>query len=302
MPSRSIDHRPQSHRLRADGQVGKGLGANATASCECVSVIKDVRIMTYNVHSCRGMDGRISHERIADVIERYDPDVVALQELDLGRHRSGGVDQTRAIAEQVDMESHFHPALRIAEEEYGDAILSKHSLKVRHAGDLPSPPRKFIDETRGALWVSVLIGEREIQVINTHFGLGRTERRLQAEALLGEEWLGAALASSTPVIVCGDFNSPNGGVVHGMFTSRLRDAQLSAPSARTRRTFATTFPFICLDYVFLSDGIDVVAAEVPRTPLTRAASDHFPLIVDLALIPATAHEAAAHSAGGERVM
>src|SRR5689334_13841828 len=58
-----------------------------------------VRIMTYNVHSCRGMDGAISHERIAEVIERYNPDVVALQELDLGRERSGRLDQTRSIAE-----------------------------------------------------------------------------------------------------------------------------------------------------------------------------------------------------------
>lgn len=249
------------------------------------------------------MDGRISHERIADVIERYDPDVVALQELDLRRRRSGGLDQTRLIAEMLAMESHFHPALRIAEEEYGDAILSKHPLKLVRAGDLPSPPRKFLDETRGALWVSISINGREVQVINTHFGLGRTERRMQAEALLGDEWLGAALARSGPVILCGDFNSPTGGVVHRMFTSRLRDAQLSAPAGRMRRTFATTFPFICLDYIFLTDGLEVLAADVPRTPLTRAASDHFPLVVDLAFVDAaTGNEAAAQGTVGERVM
>ncbi len=259
--------------------------------------------MTYNVHSCRGMDGRICHERIADVIERYDPDVVALQELDLGRRRSGRLDQTRAIAELVAMDSHFHPALRIADEEYGDAILSKHPLKVVRTGALPSPPRKFIDETRGALWVSVLIGGQEVQVINTHFGLGRNERRLQAAALLGDEWLGAALECGTPVIVCGDFNSPNGGVVHGMFTSKLRDSQLASPAKRTVRTFATTFPFICLDYVFISEGIEVLSAEVPRTPLTRAASDHFPLVVDLALVPEThRRETAGRGLLGERVM
>ena len=97
--------------------------------------MKNVRIMTYNVHSCRGMDGRISHERIADVLERYNPDVVALQELDLRRKRSGGLDQTRAIAELVAMESHFHPALRVAEEEYGDAILSRHPMKVVRSGE-----------------------------------------------------------------------------------------------------------------------------------------------------------------------
>lgn len=249
------------------------------------------------------MDGAISHERIAEVIERYDPDVVALQELDLGRERSGHLDQTRAIAEIVAMESHFHPALRIAEEEYGDAILSKYPLKIMRVGALPSPPRKFIDETRGALWVAISVGGVEVQVINTHFGLGRTERRMQAAALLGEEWIGAALARETPLIVCGDFNSPNGGVVHRMFTSQLQDAQLSSPEKRTRRTFATTFPFICLDYVFLSKGITVLATDVPRTPLTRVASDHYPLIVDVALTPAVnVRETAGQRFVGERVM
>ena len=88
-----------------------------------------------------------------------------------------------------------------------------------------------------------------------------------------------------------------------MFTSRLRDAQLNSPTKRTWRTFATTFPFICLDYVFVSEGIEVLATEVPRTPLTRAASDHFPLVADLALVSAaTAPEAATQGVVGERQM
>ncbi len=56
------------------------------------SVAKTLRIMTYNVHGCIGMDGKLSPERIARVIARYSPDVVALQELDVGRTRSDGVD------------------------------------------------------------------------------------------------------------------------------------------------------------------------------------------------------------------
>ncbi len=238
-----------------------------------------MRIMTYNVHSCLGMDRRLSPERIAEVIGRFDIDVVALQELDVGRARTGQVDQARRIAELLKMESHFHPALRLEEEEYGDAILSRLPMTLVQAGRLPSVPRQYINETRGALWVEVRDGDRKVQVLNTHLGLGRNERRTQAEALLGEKWIGAAAAHG-PLIVCGDFNSPPGRRVHGMLAARLRDAQREA-NGKHRSTFATTFPFICLDHIFVSAEVKVLSAEVPRTPLTRAASDHYPLIVEV---------------------
>jgi len=59
--------------------------------------------MSYNGHSCRGMDGRTSPHRIARVIEMNDPDIVALQEIDVGRTRSRGHDQTQMIADAVGM-------------------------------------------------------------------------------------------------------------------------------------------------------------------------------------------------------
>ncbi len=254
-----------------------------------------MRIITYNVHGCVGMDGRLAPERIANVIERFDPDVVALQELDRQRKRSGHLDQTRIIAELLEMNSHFHPALQIEEEEYGDAILSKYPMRVVRAGALPSVPRQFINETRGALWVAITIDGREVQFINTHLGLGRTERRRQAQALLGPEWVGAAMERG-PVVVCGDFNSPAGWVVHGMLSRDLQDAQDAAGSeSGHRNTFATTFPFVCLDHIFLSDEFEVLDCEVPRTALIRMASDHFPLVADVMLKSVPHREAGAAS-------
>jgi endonuclease/exonuclease/phosphatase family metal-dependent hydrolase len=243
--------------------------------------------MTYNVHGCRGSDGRLCHERIADVIQRFDPDIVALQELDSKRERSGGLDQTQALAGILAMDAHFHAALRIADEEYGDAILSRHPMRVCKAEALPTPPSRFLKEQRGAIWTAITIGGRELQVINTHFGLARNERRQQAAAILGGEWLGRARQAG-PVIVCGDFNSPAGGGVHAMFRKALVDAQLQVPIVGTRRTFATTFPVFCLDYVFVSDAIRVERVQIPRSPLTKAASDHFPVVVDFEYAPDSA--------------
>ncbi|MFH1602659.1 MAG: endonuclease/exonuclease/phosphatase family protein [Pseudomonadota bacterium] len=67
--------------------------------------------MTYNVHSCIGMDGKLAPERIARVIARCAPDIVALQELDVGRARTAGADQAHLIAHYLEMDFHFHPAL-----------------------------------------------------------------------------------------------------------------------------------------------------------------------------------------------
>jgi endonuclease/exonuclease/phosphatase family metal-dependent hydrolase len=95
------------------------------------------RILTYNVHACRGLDERPSPGRIADVIAAARPDIVALQELDVGRARSGELDQAEVIARELGMDFHFHPARRIEGERYGAAILSALPLRLVKAGSLP---------------------------------------------------------------------------------------------------------------------------------------------------------------------
>ncbi len=116
-----------------------------------------VRILTYNVHSCIGLDGRLSPERIARVIARQAPDIVALQELDVGRSRTGHLDQARAIADALEMSLAFHPTVTVADEQFGDAVLSPHPLRLVHAGTLPGLGL----EPRGAIWVEVDVPDGE---------------------------------------------------------------------------------------------------------------------------------------------
>ena len=129
------------------------------------------RIMTYNVHSCRGVDGKLDVGRIAAVIAQCRPDIVALQELDVGRKRTGTVDQAHDIATRLGMSFHFHAAVKVEEEEYGDAILTTLPERLVRSGPLPTLPRMRGLESRGALWVAVEVDGVELQVINTHLGL-----------------------------------------------------------------------------------------------------------------------------------
>ena len=68
------------------------------------------RIVTYNVHRCVGTDRRLNVARVAEVLAALNPDIVALQELDVGRRRTGYADQAHEIAARLKMASHFHPA------------------------------------------------------------------------------------------------------------------------------------------------------------------------------------------------
>jgi endonuclease/exonuclease/phosphatase family metal-dependent hydrolase len=234
-----------------------------------------MRIVTYNVHSCRGPSGRLSPECIAEVIAETRADVACLQEVDMGRRRTGRVPQAEVIARTLGMDFHFFPAMRAGGGEYGEAILSRHPLKVVRCDLLPHPFGTI--EPRGALWVEISAAGKRWQVLNTHLSLGRRARHLQARAL--GEWIAEA-AQQSPTVFCGDLNSRRGSRVHQFLGSNLREVQTIA-AAPPQRTFATFLPWICLDYIYISPGIKILEATTIVTPLTRRASDHFPLVADL---------------------
>ena len=243
------------------------------------------RLMTYNVHGCVGTDGRLDIGRIAAVIGQSRPDIVALQELDVGRARSGRVDQAHAIATRLGMNFHFNSAFEVEEEQYGDAILTPLPHRLVRSGPLPTLPRTRL-ERRGALWVEVEAEGGRLQVINTHLGLVPLEQRRQTACLTSEDWLGAPACRDDPVVVLGDFNATSRYAAYRQLAARLRDVQLGPSNARHKRplrTFPSRMPVIRIDHMFLSASLEVLGVEVPDHPLARVASDHLPLVADLKL-------------------
>lgn len=258
------------------------------------------RILTYNVHSCIGIDGELAPRRIAEVIAGSGAEIVALQELDVRRARTWGIDQAEAIALALGMEVHFHPALRVVEEAYGDAVLSTLPLTLVKAGELPSRAYGRRWEPRGALWVRVETEGGPLQVINTHLGLLPREQHAQVGCLLGPEWLGHPDCTG-PTVLVGDFNAPARTATYRRLAAELRDAQRAPAVARPLATFPGRLPLMRLDHVFTRGDVAVTGASVIATPLARRASDHLPLRVDLAVGSAgTAATSAAATARPER--
>lgn len=237
------------------------------------------RIVTYNVHRCVGADRRLDVERIAEVLARLDPDIVALQELDVGRARTGGVDQAHEIGRLLEMQCHFHPAMKVEEELYGDAILTHLPESLVKVGPLPGYNRMPQLEPRGALWVQVEIDGRQVQIINTHLGLVPREQQHQAAWLAGSEWLDHTDRKG-PTILLGDFNATATSVVYRTLTARLEPARRLAPRKTPTSTFPSPLPVLRIDHIFVSPEIKVLNVFAPFEPLTRLASDHLPLVMD----------------------
>ena len=236
-----------------------------------------LRLMTYNTHGCGGMDGRVSPRRIARVIGEHRPDIVALQELDLGRRRSRVEDQAAIIANELGMHAVFCPTITRGEEHYGHALLSYWPIEVINRSRLPHDPRGWFKEPRSAIWARVQVAGRPVNVITTHLGLGVRERFLQMQMLMGKDWIGG-IPEQEPLILCGDFNCLPRSAPYNLAAKRLRDVQ---KDRRPLNTFSSTRAMVRLDHIFTSFALKCDAVHVPHNDLTRIASDHLPLVADL---------------------
>jgi endonuclease/exonuclease/phosphatase family metal-dependent hydrolase len=241
-----------------------------------------LRVATYNVHGCIGMDGKRSEGRVAEVIASMSADIVGLQELDLGRPRSAHADQAALIAAQLGWKYHFHPAMRSGEEQYGNAIVSRFPIDLKRAAEMPGTPPWYCREQRIAIWMQAETDLGHVHIINSHFGLGRSERRLQAKSLIGPTWLGA-VPPDEPAILLGDFNSVRSSRAYRLIGECLRDVRTLVRPARAFPTFPTRFPSLAVDHIFVNPALTPTKVSVHRTSLARLTSDHFPLVCELIL-------------------
>jgi endonuclease/exonuclease/phosphatase family metal-dependent hydrolase len=177
------------------------------------------------------------------------------------------------------MACHFHAALTVEEERYGDAILTCLPERIVQAAPLPGHPVIRQLEPRGALWIEVEIEGQPVQVINTHLGLVPKEQQIQAASLAGPSWLQHPRCQGARILL-GDFNATATSVVYRTLAARLTPARGLAPRKSPTATFPSALPVLRIDHLFVSPEIRVRDVFAPFTPLVRVASDHLPLVMD----------------------
>lgn len=237
--------------------------------------IHRARVMTYNVHGFVGTDGACDPERVVRVIEHDHPDIVALQEVELGPDEAAEGATAAWLAERLGMHCHFtltRPGRKGGR--FGNAVLSRHAFELVAEGSLP----RRGGEHRAVQWLKVQSPSGDFHLMNTHLGIRFWERQAQVRALLGAEWLvraGAAL----PVVVCGDFNATPLSPVYRALSRGLSDVRRGM--RRKVGTWPSARPLLRIDHMFVSSEFRVISCGVLQNADSRVASDHLPLVAEL---------------------
>jgi endonuclease/exonuclease/phosphatase family metal-dependent hydrolase len=234
---------------------------------------RTVRVATYNVHRCRGLDGRTRADRIAAVLGGLDADVLALQEV-IGSGPSGA-GHAEEIGAALGMGWVMAPARHLRGALFGNVVLSRYP--VRHHAQYDLSWRTC--EPRCCQRVDLDIDGVVLHLYNVHLGTAFLERRFQAQRL-------AALVSDRrvagPKVVLGDFNEWTRGLATTLLSERLNAVDLRQYMKR-RRTYPGFFPILHLDHIYYQNAVEVLHVHLPRTRRTLIASDHLPLVADLRL-------------------
>lgn len=232
---------------------------------------RTIRIVTYNIHRCRGMDGRTLPARIVDVLASLDADVMALQEvLGAGPRNSG---QAEEIGAALGMGWVMASARHLRGHLFGNMVLSRFPIRQHMQYDLSW---KTCEE-RTCQRVDLDIDDRTLHLFNVHLGTAYRERKLQAETL-------ASIVHDRrvrePKILLGDFNEWSRGFATATLTKRLQNIDLRV-HLRSRRTYPGIFPLLHLDHIYFQGHVEIVRVELPRTRRSLMASDHLPLLAEL---------------------
>ena len=234
-----------------------------------------LRVATYNVHRCRGLDRRIRPARIVRVLRELDADIIALQEVWSQEGPSPEADQVRFIAEELGLNSSLGENRRLRGAAYGNVVLSRFPVNLARNYDITVKGC----ERRGCLRVDICLNDSEVlHIFNVHLGTALLERRAQGRKLIAADILSNDELQG-PRVVLGDFNEWTRGLV-----SRLMTAHFESPDIRRHlrrsRTYPGVLPFMHLDHIYFDRHLILEKLILHRSRTALMASDHLPLVAD----------------------
>ena len=244
-----------------------------------------LRVVTYNVHRCRGLDGRTRPARIVEVLREVEADIIALQEVVSREDGAPEKNQARFIAEALSLHYLLGENRKLRGAAYGNVVLSRFPMTVVKNYDLSVEGY----ERRGCLHIDVDVEGTMVHVFNVHLGTDFLERRHQGRRLADVEILRQA-GLTGPRLLLGDFNEWTPGLTTRLLGSHLKSVDIKK-HLRRRRTYPGVLPFMHLDHIYHDDTLELQGLTLHRTRKALMASDHLPLIAEFKVVKKHMREA-----------
>jgi endonuclease/exonuclease/phosphatase family metal-dependent hydrolase len=235
------------------------------------------RIATYNIHKCRGVDGRVHPERVARVLEEINADIVSLQEVVSHEGAAIADHQADYLAGRLGLFGAMGETRKHRGGAYGNVTLSRWDFKLVKPIDITIGAH----EQRVALRTDIRLGGHILHLFNVHLGTAVRERRQQARRLVDRDLL-RAIDISGPRVVLGDFNEWVRGLVTKTLVAEFHLTDLRPHLPRTR-SYPALLPLLHLDHIYFDHHLKVEKAFYHRSRRSMIASDHLPLVADLIL-------------------
>jgi endonuclease/exonuclease/phosphatase family metal-dependent hydrolase len=236
--------------------------------------MREIRVVTYNTHKCRGIDGRMRPLRIVEVLREVRADIVALQEILSRPGPDPRDDQARFVADALEMQYVMGPVRPLRGGLYGNAVLSRFPIRMMRNYDLSFIGR----EERGCLRADIALDGLLLHVFNVHLGTAHEERRHQGRRLITGELLND-VELAAPRIVMGDFNEWIPGLVTRLLSAHLESADIRKHLKRTR-TYPGLLPLMHLDHIYHDPELKLEKLVLHRSRRALIASDHLPLVAE----------------------
>ena len=233
---------------------------------------KTLRVMTYNIHVGVGMDKKLDLQRIADVINREQPDLVGLQEVDRGVKRTEGKDEIAELATMTRMHFAFAPNLDYQGGKYGVAILSRLPLNATVHTMFEN---KREAERRGMLKVEVDVDGKPLTFVTTHLDYQFEDGRLFET----EQLLKVLQDVKGPLIVVADLNDVPVGSAYKLMDTMFDDAWIVSRAKGDGFSYPADKPVKRIDHIFYRPANRVRAKKA--WVVETLASDHIPVVAEI---------------------
>lgn len=235
------------------------------------SATHELKIMSYNIHigNPPSKPGLIDMEAIIKAIKAEDPDLIALQEVDVNTARSGKINQADIIARKLGMNFFFAKAIDHDGGDYGVTLLSKFPISETKVHRLTT--------VAGSGGEPRVIATARIQLKNgkyIRFGathLDHLKNPVNREVQI-EEINKIGLEEKLPFIIAGDLNA----VTESAEIQKL-DQVFMRTCSKCEPTFPVVTPNRTIDFIAFkkTDKFSVISHRVVQE---HYASDHLPVI------------------------